>query len=112
MTNSGMKCACNEWDACDAWHAMEDFVYEFGFLPFPPYTKYHKIFNRMPAELLGVIQKEYDPLRLFTLYRRDDPPQYATPPTNHTTKYKKLIDDFPDPCPSHDKSAWAAFCPR
>jgi hypothetical protein len=66
MTNSGMACGCD--DGCDQWHPMENFVHDFGFLPNPPYTKYHKLFKRTGAELLGEGRRE------FGMYTRDDPP--------------------------------------
>ena len=77
MTNSGMFCGCG--NECDVWHHMENFVYEHGHLPFPPYTKYHRMFERQPAELKGEGDGNLDEDRNMALYKRDDPPQYATP---------------------------------
>ena len=109
MTNSGMVCACR--DGCDQWHPTEDFVHDFGFLPFPPYTKYHKLFDRTDAQLLGENRTEQQLLgergRQFVMYRRDDPPQYAAPPADHATRYKDIFGEFADPCPeTGQRAAW------
>jgi len=86
---------------------MENFVYEFGFLPFPPYTKYRKMFDRSPAELLGGTGKAAaagelaESRRDFVMYQRDEPPQYATPRADHATKYKDFFGEFQqNPCPN------------
>jgi hypothetical protein len=111
MTNSGMACGCG--DACDVWHAMENFVYEHEHLPFPPYTKYHRMFDRADAHLRGDAESDdgngnLAEDRKMALYRRDDPPQYATPSEDLLKKNKRLSDPFEDPCPAKGKKA--EFC--
>lgn len=97
MTNSGMKCDCGG-EKCDHWHPVENFVHDYGFLPFYPHLKYSLLVDRVKA---GVYKT---PDRKFSLYVLKG--ELSSVPSHLEALAKKLSVDW-NPC---GKSIRPKFC--